>query len=413
MQNRIGLWLIGARGSVSTTALLGLGGLIGGRIEERGLVSALSAFSDLNLSTWDQFVVGGHDIRDFRLVEQARIFSRSTRAFDPELVESAADFLEETDQRIRPGIFSSGDASISRLATPGYSLAIEASSNAKAVELIQRDLMDFQASQRLQHIVVINVTSTEPSVNSAPWPHDWTTFSKLLDDPKFHVPPSTLYAIAAFHAGCSYVNFTPSLGSNSSALKDLAIQRTVRHVGQDGKTGETLVKSALAPMFLYRNLEVMSWVGHNILGNLDGAVLSDPSNKTSKVKSKDQLLAEILGYAPQSHISIENIASLGDWKTAWDHIHFKGFLGTPMVMQFIWQGCDSALAAPLVLDLARFTERAWRAGQIGVMEQFACFFKSPMQVDATIAQDHSLGNQFQRLIDWAVNLCHGQAATDC
>ena len=113
-------------------------------------------------------------------------------------------------------------------------------------------------------------------------------------------------------------------------------------------------------MFAARNLEVMSWVGHNIFGNLDGQVLDDPANKAAKIKSKDQLVGSILGYDPQTLVSIEYIRSLGDWKTAWDHIHFRGFLGTPMTLQFTWQGCDSLLAAPLVLDLVRFVELSHR-----------------------------------------------------
>ena len=94
-------------------------------------------------------------------------------------------------------------------------------------------------------------------------------------------------------------------------------------MGHDGKTGETLLKSVLAPMFAARNLQVMSWVGHNIFGNMDGKVLDDPANKQAKVASKDHLLQQILGYTPQTLVSIEYIESLGDWKTAWDHIHFQ------------------------------------------------------------------------------------------
>jgi len=134
-------------------------------------------------------------------------------------------------------------------------------------------------------------------------------------------------------------------------------------------------------MFAARNLEVMSWVGHNIFGNMDGKVLDDPRNKAAKVRSKDHLLASILGYPPQTHVSIEYIRSLGDWKTAWDHVHFRGFLGTPMTFQFTWQGCDSILAAPLVIDLVRLTERAWRRGEQGVLRGLAPFFKSPLGVD--------------------------------
>jgi myo-inositol-1-phosphate synthase len=171
-------------------------------------------------------------------------------------------------------------------------------------------------------------------------------------------------------------------------------------MGYDGKTGETLLKSTLAPMFAQRNLEVMSWVGHNIFGNMDGKVLDDPVNKQSKVTSKDRLLKEIFGYSPQTLVSIEYIASLGDWKTAWDHVHFKGFLGTPMAFQFIWQGCDSLLAAPLVIDLVRFTERAWRAGEVGALGFLASFFKSPLGV-----REHDFTRQFQMLEAWTRQQC--------
>jgi myo-inositol-1-phosphate synthase len=139
----------------------------------------------------------------------------------------------------------------------------------------------------------------------------------------------------------------------------------------------------------------MSWVGHNIFGNMDGKVLDDPVNKASKVASKDGLLAEILGYRPQTLVSIEFIESLGDWKTAWDHIHFAGFLGAPMTLQFIWQGCDSLLAAPLVLDLIRFTDLARRRGETGRMTFLASFFKSPYGV-----QEQGFVRQFQMLEAW-------------
>lgn len=126
---------------------------------------------------------------------------------------------------------------------------------------------------------------------------------------------------------------------------------------------------------------MLSWVGHNIFGNMDGKVLDDPVNKANKVRSKDHLLTEILGYKPSTLVSIEYIEDMADWKTAWDHIHFRGFLDTQMTLQFTWQGCDSLLAAPLVLDLVRFTERQHRAGRAGVMTHLASFFKSPMGCD--------------------------------
>jgi myo-inositol-1-phosphate synthase len=205
-----------------------------------------------------------------------------------------------------------------------------------------------------------------------------------------------LYAIAALDLGMAYLNFTPSLGASPPAIQELALLRDTCHAGQDGKTGETLLKSVLAPMFAARNLEVMSWVGHNILGNMDGQALADPVNKMAKIKGKDGLLGEILGYEPQSHVSIEFIRSLGDWKTAWDHIHFRGFMGTPMVLQFTWQGCDSLLAAPLVLDLVRFIELAARHGETGVLSHLSSFFKRPIGTD-----EHDFSRQFEALRQWA------------
>jgi myo-inositol-1-phosphate synthase len=155
-------------------------------------------------------------------------------------------------------------------------------------------------------------------------------------------------------------------------------------------------------MFARRNLSVLSWVGHNIFGNMDGQVLSDPANKTSKKASKDHLLGEILGYRPNTVVSIEYLPDLGDWKTAWDHIHFAGFLGVPMTLQFTWQGSDSILAAPLVLDLVRFTELARRRGHIGPMSFLASFFKSPYGV-----KEQRFEQQFQMLERWAEEKAEG------
>jgi myo-inositol-1-phosphate synthase len=149
-------------------------------------------------------------------------------------------------------------------------------------------------------------------------------------------------------------------------------------------------------MFAQRNWKILSWVGHNIFGNRDGIVLNDPANKASKVKSKDQLIAQITGYKPQTLVSIEYVESLDDWKTAWDHIQFQGFLGVRMTMQFTWQGCDSALAAPLVLDLARFTLLSQRRNERGILRHLAVFFKSPMD-----CAEHDLSSQFARLVEYA------------
>jgi myo-inositol-1-phosphate synthase len=121
-------------------------------------------------------------------------------------------------------------------------------------------------------------------------------------------------------------------------------------------------------------------------------VLEDPANKASKIRTKDQVVSGIVGYKPQTHVSIEHIESLDDWKTAWNHIHFSGFLGTKMILQVLWQGCDSLLAAPLVLDLARLALLAQRRGEVGVLRHLACFFKNPVGV-----QVHDFFKQFSLL----------------
>ena len=166
-------------------------------------------------------------------------------------------------------------------------------------------------------------------------------------------------------------------------------------MGADGKTGETLVKSSLAPMFKYRNLNVLSWQGYNILGDRDGVVLANAENKQAKVESKDGLLSKILGYPLHTHVGIDYVPSLNDLKTAWDFIHFQGFLGYKMSMQFTWQGCDAILAAPIVIDMVRLADLAQRRGETGPMRHLSCFFKSPIDVD-----QHDLHLQWHLLTDY-------------
>jgi myo-inositol-1-phosphate synthase len=192
------------------------------------------------------------------------------------------------------------------------------------------------------------------------------------------LPASALAAYAAFTAGCSFVDFTPSTGARLAALAHYAELRRVPFGGNDGKTGETLVKSVLAPMFALRNLRVHSWSGLNLLGGGDGANLADPAANAAKVASKQRVLRDTLGYVPQGTSRIDYVEDIGDLKTAWDLIGFSGFLGTRMRMDFSWHGCDSALAAPLVLDLARITAAAHAAGHVGALTELGFFFKDPL-----------------------------------
>jgi myo-inositol-1-phosphate synthase len=307
-----------------------------------------------------------------------------------------ADDLAAIDKDVRPGTLHRVGPTIESLAGPKVR-AFQKESAGQVVARLAADLQDFKAKKQLDQVIVVNISSTEPPPDESIRQLTWPEIARQLETHgPCPLPASSLYAIAALRCRFPFVNFTPSVGTDIPALHQYALDQGVVHAGRDGKTGETLMKAVLAPMFAARNLHVMSWVGHNIFGNLDGKVLDDPVNKANKVRSKDHLLTEILGYKPQTLVSIEYIESMGDWKTAWDHIHFQGFLGTPMVLQFLWQGCDSLLAAPLVIDLIRLTEREALRGKAGVMGHLASFFKSPMGCD-----EPAFALQFQQLVHWA------------
>jgi myo-inositol-1-phosphate synthase len=390
---KIGIWLIGIKGGVACTAIVGLAALKKNLINSAGLVSQLPQFQHIGLLDWDQFIVAGHEIRRSTLADEVLRLAAENRIVTEKLIEQCRPELEEIEQRIRPGTIFNVGPTISALADadiPGRETPRE------TILRLRRDMADFVRDKGLEHLVVVNLASTEPPVATESLPATWTELDQLLDDSqKCPLRASSLYAIAALGEGHSFINFTPSLGSGLSAIDELARRSNTRHYGCDGKTGETLLKSVLAPMFARRNLSVLSWVGHNIFGNMDGQVLNDPTNKASKKISKDHLLGEILGYRPNTVVSIEYLPDLGDWKTAWDHIHFSGFLGVPMTLQFIWQASDSILAAPLVLDMIRFTELARRRGHVGHMTFLASFFKSPYGVS-----EHRFEQQFQMLEKW-------------
>src|SRR5579872_4962010 len=374
----IGIWFIGALGGIATTVSVGLAALAKQLSGECGLVSALPRFRNLELADWSAFTVGGHEIRETTYAAEAGELHKKSGVFDVDLLRGVQPVLEEFDRNVRPGTLINVGRTIESLAG-ATALKTRRERPAAAIERIAGDLDEFRRRHKLAHVIVVNISSTEPPLADEARKFKWPELKRTLDrDAESPVPASSIYAIAAMQSGCDYVNFTPSAGSDLPALEELAIEKGVLHVGRDGKTGETLLKAVLAPMFAARNLNVMSWVGHNIFGNMDGRVLDDPVNKANKVRSKDHLLTEILGYKPSTLVTIEYIEDMADWKTAWDHIHFRGFLDTQMMLQFTWQGCDSLLAAPLVLDLVRFTEREHRRGKSGVMKHLASFFKSPM-----------------------------------
>jgi myo-inositol-1-phosphate synthase len=393
-ERRVGLWFIGACGGVAGTTALGVSALARGLTPTTGLVTALPQLAALDLDQPAAFVVGGHDVRQATILSAVRELHARSNVFDDRTIAACAPDLEAWSANVRPGVAFRPNAALAALADRPD---VQAFATPKAaVEQVQRDLCDFAQTHKLDQLVVVNAASTEPPLAPADEHAALDRFVAALDKPTTALPTSTLYAYAALDAGFPYVNLTPSRGATLPALDELARVRRLPIAGQDLKTGETLLKSVLAPLFARRNLRVLSWVGHNILGNRDGQVLADPENKASKVRSKDALLAELLGYKPQSLVSIEYVESLDDWKTAWDHVHFEGFLGTKMTLQFTWQGCDSLLAAPLVFDVARLVLLAQRRGESGPLPHLACFFKSPVGV-----AEHDFGKQFALLERYA------------
>ena len=392
-RRRVGLWLVGAFGGVGTTITLGLAAMARGLADRTGLVSDLPPFRNLTLAEPGDFVVGGHEIRRTSFAESAEEFRRNSGVFDPAWIAACRTDLDAASARVRPGPRLGLSAVVSGLVD--WTDARPARSARQAIDAIATDLNAFIAGESIDHLIVLNVGSTEPPFPLSHVHEHWHSLKPRLDDASQVLPSSSLYALAAIEGGHSYINFTPSLGASVPAIHELARTTGALHAGKDGKTGETLMKTVLAPMFAHRNLKVQSWVGHNIFGNRDGLVLDDPTSKTSKVETKDRVITEILGYKPSSIVTIEYLPDMGDWKTAWDHIHFQGFLGTKMTLQFTWQGCDSLLAAPLAIDLARLTDFEKQRGGKGQMRHLACFFKSPEGVE-----EHDFFKQFDRLIEY-------------
>lgn len=376
---RVGIWLVGAYGGVGTTTAVGVASLARDLVPPTGMATVLPEFAHIDFVGMGDIVIGGHEIRHSSFLEACREMQTQS-AFPPAtLVNSTQDLLDEWSGNTRPGVIRLSGDPVEKMANwtaplPGVQRPRD------VVSQLSADIREFGARYGLDRVIVVNVGSTEPPVGLELMPRNDAELAASLDDCNSRLPASSLYAIAAVKTGCGYVNFTPSFGLGCPSLQALAQSAKVPFCGADAKTGETLLKAVLAPMFARRNLRVLSWVGHNILGNRDGEVLQNSQNKRGKVESKSHLLSSILGFAPESIISIEHVASLGDWKTAWDHVHFAGFLGTKMTLQFTWQGADSPLGAPLVMDLVRWTELAMRRGEFGCLRHLASYFKSPLQV---------------------------------
>jgi myo-inositol-1-phosphate synthase len=390
---RLGLWLIGARGSISTCLVYGLAGLREGLLEPVGLVTERDPFRALPLAGLDEIVVGGHDVCRRDMSKSADELVRNG-ILTSDLVVASSPFVSEYEARIRPGTLDGADVGFADLDSRAARLS--ARTPREQIEAVCADLAEFKRDNKLDRVVVVNLASTEAyRADSEEW-KSLAAFEGALER-NVQQPASLLYAYAAMVSGSPYVNFTPSRGASVPALRELARERRVAHCGNDGKTGETLLKTVLAPMFTARALKVHSWQGYNMLGNRDGAVLADAAHRETKVRNKNDALRQLLGDEDvHTHVGIDYVPSLQDWKTAWDYIHFEGFLGAKMTLQFTWTGSDSALAAPLVLDLVRLADLAQARGEVGEMPHVAAFFKAPIT-----GGTHDFHAQFQALVAYA------------
>lgn len=385
------LWMIGAYGIVSTTAMAGAKAIERGLVDKTGLVTALPYFKLLDDLVPFEFDFGGHEIR---MLPNAFVALKEhweqNRHFEYDLLEKVQKDLSGIVAKKGTALnCGSGLNALGKLQT----LEDENLSLREIVNRISKDMKEFSD----RNTVVVNVASTEPLPKLNDKYHSTIEgFEEMLDcDKKDFATASMLYAYSAIKLGLPYANFTPSVGSSILALKKLAEEKNVPHAGNDGKTGETLVKTTLAPMFAYRNLRVEGWMSYNILGDYDGRVLSARDNKESKILSKDKVLEKALGYTPFSITEIEFFPSLVDNKTAFDFVHFRGFLGKLMKFYFIWDAIDAIVASPLVLDIARLLLFAKKNGVGGVVRELAFFFKSPM--DCEIVNTHE---QFEILKKW-------------
>ncbi|WOX25789.1 inositol-3-phosphate synthase [Streptomyces solicathayae] len=378
---RTGVWFVGARGSVATTAVVGAAAVGAGLVPPTGMVAELDDFRDAGLPAVDGLVFGGHDVTDTPLAKRAEELAAGG-VFPPELLPALGTALSAADREIRPG------------ARPDAGRPQE-----EAARALTEDIVSFRDRHELDQVVVVDVSSTEPPAVPRPAHDSLSTLEEALAHVPDVLPPSSLYAYAALRADCGHVAFTPSPGLRLPALRELAELRGLPYAGSDGKTGETLVRTALGPMFAHRALRVRSWSGTNLLGGGDGATLADPEAARSKNTSKRTGLTAMLGEGVEGLTHIDYVPSMGELKTAWDHIAFEGFLGTSMTLQFTWQGVDSALAAPLVLDLARFVARSREHGAAGPQEQLAFFFKDPVRAEGSPVE-HRLVAQFEALRAW-------------
>lgn len=386
-----GLFLVGVRGAIGTTVLHGIEAIRSG-MPAVGMVTGGQEFSSVPLADVERFWVTGWDVAG-DAHHSAEDLVR-TGVLPADLVELSAGLRDRLEMSIAPGVPEPEDE---RLVNRASADRLQLSA-CEMVEAIRGDIRDWMKADRTRNAVVVYLASAERGRNlPEQWNDPEADVLELLKNAPLDISRSILYALAAIAEGVPFVNFTPAPGAAIPAVAAYARKQGVPVLGNDGKTGETLMKTALAPMFRDRRFNVMAWEGYNMLGNKDGAALEDPKRAATKLANKDKVLGGILHESPNMHsgVRIDFVPSLHDWKTAMDFVHFEGFLGAKMQLQFTWHGSDSALAAPLILDLARIALLAQARGEGGVVHAAAAFFKNPLEFE-----EHDFHRQMDLLRKW-------------
>ncbi len=345
----------------------------------------LAPLGDLEFGGWDVF--------------QDDAFDAAVRAdvLDAKLLDPLEEFL----RTIRPmeAVFSR--EYVKRLDGPNVK---SASTKFELAEALREDIRNKISESGADRAVMVWCGSTEVYLRPAACHENMDAFVKGMQNNDPAIAPSQLYAYAAIMEGIPYANGAPNLSADSRALEQLAIDNGVPIAGKDFKTGQTLLKTILAPGFKARMLGVDGWFSTNILGNRDGEVLDDPDSFRSKEVTKQGVLDTILQpdlypelYGDLYHkIRINYYPPRGDAKEGWDNIDIVGWLGYHMQIKVDFLCRDSILAAPIVLDLALFMDLAGRSGLSGIQEWLSFYFKSPHVPEGHV-QEHDIFIQHVRL----------------
>ena len=271
-------------------------------------------------------------------------------------------------------------------------------------EQLRQDIRDFKSKNHLDRLVMVWCASTEVYIKAGPQHATIEQFEKAMERNDDAIAPSMLYAYAAILEGIPFANGAPNLTVDMPCLVQLANERAVPISGKDFKTGQTWMKTVIAPGIKARMLGLAGWYSTNILGNRDGEVLDDPASFKTKEESKLSVLHSILQpelypdlYREFSHVvRINYYPPRGDNKEGWDNIDIVGWLGYPMQIKVNFLCRDSILAAPIVLDLALFSDFAHRCGMKGIQEWLSFYYKSPMAAPG-LQPEHDLFIQQTKL----------------